>query len=273
MACKCLDSGGNGSDSTVIDCLEFATSEGAQVINASFAAPFPSAAVSNALEDAREAGVIVVASSGNSFPGINIDIIPRYPACYPLDNIISVAYTTRRDELGTYSDYGATNVDLGAPGDQITSTFTNTDSGYLLSTSASGILGTSFAAPMVSGTCALMLAKYPNENYQQIIARILKATDPVPSLAGKCVTGGRLNLWKALSPPISLVSVPRTNDAPFQLHLSTGPNRTCVIQSSTDFVNWTPIFTNTTGTNGTFDFTNSDFVNAGQRFYRATSAP
>ncbi len=273
MACKCLDSAGNGSDSTVLDCLEFATANGAQVINASFASTGPSLAVSNALVDARAAGIIVVASSGNGFPGINIDLIPRYPACFPLDNIISVAYTTRRDELGTYSDYGATNVDLGAPGDQVTSTFTNGDNGYLLSNTFSGISGTSFAAPMVSGTCALMLAKYPNENYQQIIARILKATDPIPALAGKCVTGGRLNLWKALSPPISLTSVPGTNDAPFQLHLSTGPNRTCVIQSSTDFINWTPIFTNTTDTNGTFDFTNDVSVDAGQRFYRATSAP
>jgi len=276
MACKCLDSSANGSDSTVIDCLEFATANGAQVINASFSSSGSSLAVSNALEDARAAGVIVVAACGNGnslFPHLNVDTSPRYPACYPMDNIISVLYTTRTDDLGPLSYYGPTNVDLGAPGDQVTSTYTNSDSSYLVSTSVFGISGTSLAAPMVTGTCALMLAKYPSENYQQIIARILKATDPIPALAGKCVTGGRLNLWKALSPSINLVSVPGTNDVPFQLHLSTGPNRTCVIQSSTDLVNWTSIFTNTTDTNGVFDFTNDVLADPGQRFYRATAPP
>jgi hypothetical protein len=126
---------------------------------------------------------------------------------------------------------------------------------------------------MVSGACALMLVKYPTENYQQIIARILKATDPLPSLAGKCVTGGRLNLYKALSPPIALSAIPATNGLPFQLVLSTGANRLCVIQSSPDLVNWSPVFTNTTGTNGVFTFVDYNSTNAPQLFYRAASAP
>ena len=281
MDCKCLDSHGNGSDSTVVDCLDFAVANGARVINCSFStATGTSAAVSNSLESAREAGIIVVCAAGNSLlpklAPLNVDVVRTYPACYPLDNIISVAYTTRNDQLGAQSNYGASNVDLAAPGDQVTSTFTNGDNGYLISTTGSGgsgISGTSFAAPMVAGTCALMMTKYPSENYQQIIARILKATDPLPALADKCVTGGRLNLLKALSPPIDLVSVPGTDGAPFQLHLSTGPNRTCVIQSSPDLVHWTPIFTNTTDTNGVFDFTNDVSANPGEQFYRATAAP
>jgi hypothetical protein len=126
---------------------------------------------------------------------------------------------------------------------------------------------------MVAATCALVMAKYPDETYQQIIARILKATDPVPALAGKCVTGGRLNLFKALSPPIDLVSVPGEDGAPFQLHVSTGPNRVCVIQSSPDLATWTPIFTNTTAADGTFDFVDTNSVAASQQFYRAVSEP
>src|SRR5205814_2968745 len=54
------------------------------------------------------------------------------------------------------------------------------------------------AAPHVTGACALLMAHYPNDNYQQIINRILSNVDPLPALAGKCVSGGRLNLLKAL---------------------------------------------------------------------------
>jgi subtilisin family serine protease len=276
MACKCLDNLAKGSDSTVIDCIDFARTNGARVMNMSFDSSGSSLAVSNAIEAARNAGIIVVASCGNGSqygPHVNVDVFRSYPACYPMDNIISVAYTGRNDELGAYSDYGPTNVDLGAPGDQISSTYTNSDSDYFVSTPVSGISGTSFAAPLVSGTCALMLAKYPAENYQQIIARILKATDPLPALAGKCVTGGRLNLWKALSPPINLVSIAGANGLPFQLRLSSGANRMCVIQTSTDLFNWAPLYTNTTDSNGVFDFLDTDSTNAGQRFYRAVAAP
>jgi subtilisin family serine protease len=276
MACKCLNSLANGSDSTVIACIDYARTNGARVLNMSFDSSGTSFAVSNAIVAARDAGIIVVASCGNGNifgPHLNVDQNPRYPACYPMDNIISVAYTTRKDELGGFSYFGPTNVDLGAPGDQVSSTYTNSDSAYFISTSSSGISGTSFAAPMVSGACALMLAKFPGENYQQIIARIFEATDPLPALAGKCLTGGRLNLWKALSPPISLVSIPGESGLPFQLRLSSGANRICVIQSSLDLVSWFPIFTNTTSTNGTFDFVDGDSTIAAQRFYRAVAAP
>ena len=126
---------------------------------------------------------------------------------------------------------------------------------------------------MVTGACALVMSRYPNENYQQIIARILKGTDPLPALAGKCVTGGRLNLFKALSPPIELVAVPGEDGASFQLHLSSGANRSCVIESSPDLVTWMPIFTNITALDGTFDFVDTNAVDTSQRFYRAVSEP
>ena len=278
MACKCLDSTGSGSDSTVLACIDYARTNGARVINASLASPGTSLAVSNAIVATRDAGIIFVASCGNGIslsylPHVNVDISPRYPACYPIDNIISVADTGRNDELGQLSNYGPTNVDLAAPGEQVSSTFTNSDSAYLFSTGSSGVSGTSFAAPMVSGACALMLVKYPAENYHQIIARILKATDPLPALAGKCVTGGRLNLWKALSPPINLTAVPGSNGAPLSLHVSTGANRTCIIEYSADFSSWYPLYTNTTALDGTFDFVDGDSANAPQRFYRVVSNP
>jgi subtilisin family serine protease len=274
MACKCLDNG-TGSDATVIACVDYALANGARIINASFDSPDASLALSNAVVAARDAGVIWVASAGNSSnasPGRDVDVAPSYPSCYGIDNIISVAYTTRTDDLGHLSNYGATNVALAAPGDQIYTTFAASDSFYYPPSGLGiNIAGTSFAAPCVSGALALMLAKYPTENYHQIIQRLLNATDPLPALAGKCVTGGRLNLAKALNPPIWLTSVATTDAGRFQLRLSTGANRECVIQTSTDLAGWTPVYTNTTAPDGTFDFTNS--LGSPAQFFRAVAAP
>ena len=276
MACKCLDNAGNGSDSTVIACMDYARTNGARVINASFSATNTSAAVSNAIVALRDDGIILVAACGNGTffnPHPDVEILPEYPACYPMDNIISVLSTSPDDQLGLRSPYGASSVDLGAPGNQISSTSASADNKYVFSFENAGLSGTSFSAAMVSGACALMMAKYPDETYQQIIARILKATDPIPALAGKCVTGGRLNLYKALSPPIDLAVAPGVDGVSFQLHLSSGANRTCVIESSPDFVTWMPIFTNITAADGTFDFVDTNAVAGSQRFYRAVSAP
>ena len=265
MACKCFDNFGRGDVSAAVACLDYARANGARIINASWGFT-NSLALSNAFYTVRNAaGIIVVAAAGNS--SADIDVTPTYPASYDFDNVISVTYTTRNDALGTNSNYGATSVDLAAPGEQIYSTFGATDSFYFSNT------GSSFAAPYVTGALALMLAKYPAESYQQIIARVLNATDPLPSLAGKCVTGGRLNLRKALSPPISLAALSSAGGGPFQLRVSADPGRTCVIEVATYLTNWSRIFTNTSSANGTFDFTDDTSVDSAQRFYRAVSSP
>jgi subtilisin family serine protease len=159
-----------------------------------------------------------------------------------------------------------TNVDLAAPGEQIYSTWAPSDTFY-----SSGS-GTSFSAPYVSGALALLLAKYPGETYQQTIARLLSATDLLPSLAGKCVTGGRLNLAKALNPPIYLTGRTTDGGGLFKLHLASGPNRTCVIQVSTNLTTWSSIHTNTTAANGVFEFTNAPAANMPGQFFRAISS-
>jgi subtilisin family serine protease len=200
-----------------------------------------------------------------------VDVTPRYPACYNIDNIVSVAYTDRNDALGFLSNYGATNVDLAAPGDQVYSTYAGSDASY--SPSFPNVAGTSYAAAYVTGAFALMLAKYPTETHQQIIARVLNAIDPLPALAGKCVTGGRLNLRKALSPPINLTAIPAVGGGPFQLRVSSEPNRTCVVEFSANLTVWSPIVTNTTSERGTFDFSDHQPVNATPRFFRAVSDP
>jgi subtilisin family serine protease len=261
MACKSFNSvTHSGSISDAVTCLDFARTNGARIVNASWGFNPDSAALSNAVLSCRDAGIIVVAAAGNSTQ--NIDLTPSYPANYPFDNIVSVAYTTRTDTLAAASNFGATNVDLAAPGEQIHAPFAALDNFYLNST------GSSMAAPFVSGTLALMLAKFPGETHQQIIARLLAATDPLPSLAGKCVTGGRLNARKALSPDILLTPLALS---PFQFSVSAGPNRQCVVERSTNLTTWTAGATNITSANGTFNFTNN--LVAPPQFFRVSAAP
>src|SRR5262249_44763070 len=113
MACKCLDNLGNGSDSTLIACIDYARTNGARIINASLDSPSLLQAMPNAIVVASNAGIQFVASAGNN--STNDDILPRYPSFYQIDNIVSVAYTTRNDPLGGFSNFGATNVVLAAP--------------------------------------------------------------------------------------------------------------------------------------------------------------
>jgi len=270
MACKCLDNLGNGSDSTLIACIDYARTHGARIINASLDSAGYSAAVSNAIVAARDAGILFIASAGNNSG--DVDATPRYPACYNIDNIVSVAYTTRTDDLGFLSNYGATNVDLAAPGDQIYSTFPATDS-YYYPPSGLGInlAGTSFAAAYVSGAGALLMAQYPSDNCQEIIHRLLDSTDPLPSLAGKCQTGGRLDLRKALR-TIRIAALPTESNQPFRLHVDGGLNRTCIVETSTNLITWLPIFTNTTLADGAFTFTNT-VTHPAQEFFRVAAAP
>ena len=266
MACKCVDSSGYGSYSDLVAGLDYARTNGARVINVSLGDYFNSQAFSNALVSLREAGVIVVAACGNDTT--DTDLNPFYPASYDLDNVVSVAATSIDDSLAWFSNYGAATVKLAAPGLNIYSTAYGADTNY-----TGPVAGTSASAPYVTGALALLLAKFPTENYQQIISRLLNATDRRPSLAGKCVTGGRLNLRNALSPPIHLTALPGATGTPFRLRLSGGPRRSCIIQLSADLKSWSSISTNVTADDGGYDFTDPASFSSAQRFYRATASP
>lgn len=191
MACRFLDSTGYGSTSDAIQCLDYARAKGAKVINASWGDTGNSTFLLSAIQRARDAGIIFVTASGNE--GNNNDALSFYPANFNLDNIVSVAATTRTDALASFSNFGAATVDLAAPGSTIYSTFNTSDSSYTYSS------GTSMAVPHVTGAIALLRALHPTESYRQIINRVLATTDPLPSLAGRCATGGRLNLQRALT--------------------------------------------------------------------------
>ncbi|MDE0840488.1 MAG: S8 family serine peptidase, partial [Kiritimatiellae bacterium] len=137
--------------------------------------------------------VAAAANDGNDNDGGN----PAYPASYDLDNIIAVAATDANDGLAGFSNYGVTTVDLGAPGVGILST-TPTGGSDLYAPLYDLSDGTSMAAPHVAGAAAMIRAANATMGYAAVKARILETVDALPSLAGRVLTGGRLNLNNAL---------------------------------------------------------------------------
>ena len=95
----------------------------------------------------------------------------------------------------------------------------------------------------------------------------------MPSLAGKCLTGGRLNLAGALNPPIRLTPLGMTAGGLFQLRVAADANRLLVVQASTNLVDWHPISTNSTSDIGAFVFADLESANLRSRYYRALAQP
>lgn len=190
MACKFLSNTGSGTDSDAIRCIDYARVKGAKVLSNSWGGGGANSSLLAAIERCRAAGVLFVAAAGNE--SNNNDRWASYPASYTTDNIISVAATTRTDGLANFSNYGATSVDLGAPGDGIYSTVSGSNSAYATYS------GTSMATPHVAGALAMIAAQYPTENYSSLISRLLIGTDKIGSLSGKTKSGGRMNLAKSL---------------------------------------------------------------------------
>lgn len=143
----------------------------------------------DAIERANAADILFVAAAGNE--SLNIDATISYPAGYPNANIISVAAIDSAGLLASYSNYGATRVDLGAPGSAVYSTVPSKNG---RSSSYASYSGTSMATPHVTGGVALYAATHPEATAAQIKAAILAAVVPTASLSGKCLTGGRLNV-------------------------------------------------------------------------------
>jgi subtilisin family serine protease len=179
---------GGGAESDILDATVYALKIGIPMTSNSYGTNKPSQAFIDVLDDTEAIGMLFVASAGNA--GKDSDSSPLYPAAYPHSNIISVAATTPGDTLTGFSNWGKNSVDLGAPGLSILSTMPNGQ--YALKD------GTSMAGPFVAGGAALLKAFVPSLTFSQLKLQILSSVDPVPALAGKCTSGGRLNLYKPL---------------------------------------------------------------------------
>ena len=189
MALKFLNASGYGSTADAVSATIYAANMGASVSNNSWGGGGFDQSLLDAIEYGASHGLLFVAAAGNN--ASNNDSVPFYPASYNSDVIASIAATDHNDARSSFSNFGATTVDLGAPGTSILSTIP--DNGYALFT------GTSMATPHVSGAAALLKAHFPSATAYGLKALLMRSVDPKPSMQGITVTGGRLNVFNAVS--------------------------------------------------------------------------
>ncbi|MCM3872635.1 MAG: S8 family serine peptidase [Pyrinomonadaceae bacterium] len=196
MAIKSHGADGNGTSASVVEAFQYAAMMrrrgiNVRVTNNSWGGAPEAANYDQALKDAIDAagnaGILNVCAAGNS--GRDNDAMPFYPASYESPSIIAVAASDQNDNRAGFSSTGATSVDLAAPGVSILSTFPGS---YV------SLSGTSMATPHVSGAAALLWAHAPYLTVSQVKESLTNSVDVLPQWAGLTVTGGRLNLARAV---------------------------------------------------------------------------
>lgn len=124
MAVRALDVTGTGTTATIIQSIDFAITHGAKIINMSLggAGPFDPA-YSNAITRAQNANVLVVVAAGNSNTDNDAVATPSWPCNFTQPNILCVAALDQNYALANFSNWGASSVDVAAPGTNILSTW------------------------------------------------------------------------------------------------------------------------------------------------------
>jgi subtilisin family serine protease len=194
MPLRVLGADGSGSSSAVANAFAYAGDLGIPVVNASLG----SSGMSRAQRDAVAAhpNTLYVVAAGNDAQ--NNDATPSYPCALPQANIVCVGATDNTDAQASFSNYGLTTVDLFAPGVSIISDY------GINGTSHVYMSGTSMATPHAAGVVALLRQAGPGLSAAQVKQALLGAADPVPSLAGRSVTGARLNAEGAVRATLAL---------------------------------------------------------------------
>lgn len=186
MSLKALGgNSGTGSTASLMEAIRYAEANGASICNLSLAGTSNDRALYQTIADSS---MLFVIASGND--GANTDRTPCYPASYDLDNIISVANLSYDGTLHYSSNYGATSVDIAAPGSYILSTTPDNSYGYMT--------GTSMSAPMVSAAAAMLYSHYDSIELMDVKEILLSTATELDSLKGKLTSGGMLNLGAAM---------------------------------------------------------------------------
>ena len=197
---RVLDNAGSGWGSDVAAAFAWAGDNHVQVVNASLGSGSITTVEKQAIHD--HPGTLYVVAAGNS--SRDVESSPQYPCAYTEPNVLCVGASDLNDHVADFSNYGAASVDLFAPGALIASTLPLGRASNLHIDGYGVMQGTSMATPYVTGAAALVASAHPNFVASQIKAALLGSVDKIPDLAGKSVTGGRLNAAAALDaePPI-----------------------------------------------------------------------
>lgn len=206
-------SGGVHSD--IAKGYQYARKMGAKIINASHGGSERSDVIEAAISELQSAGILLVTAAGND--GVDTDQYPHYPSSYANPNVISVGDSDDNDEISWYSNYGLRSVDVFAPGQLVYSTLPTEWGSYDYNS------GTSFSAPCVTGVCGLLRVQHPEWTYLQIRASLLNNVEPKATLIGKCVSGGRLNAYKAFN---GVPTLAQSLESPDYIALTTGGQAT-----------------------------------------------
>ncbi len=193
MGLKFLSASGSGSTADAIEAIDYAVAQAQAGINIRVLSnSWGGGGFSQALEDsisaANGAGILFVAAAGNS--SSNNDSSPHYPSSYEVANVVAVAATDHNDNLASFSSFGATSVDLGAPGVDTLST--------VLGQGYDFFSGTSMATPHVAGAAALVLSSNQTLLVDELKDILMTTGDPIPALDGITLTGTRLNAANAV---------------------------------------------------------------------------
>ena len=190
MIVKSLGDSGSGNTSDVAAGINYAVNNGADIINTSLTISNFSSAIESAIEQAEQAGILVVAAAGNF--DSNNDTSPVYPANFRSshDNLMAIANVNDTSSLHVNSNYGTSSVDMAAPGVGLFSTWKEAQ--YANST------GTSMSAPLVAATAALMLAEQTQSDLS-LKAGLLSTGNSATDLEWKMVSPKVLDANNALS--------------------------------------------------------------------------
>ena len=185
MGVKFLTASGGGTLADAIKAVMYSTEQGARITSNSWGGGGFNQALYDALEASPALHIFAAGNSSN-----DDDRRATYPSAFDLDNIVSVAATDHNDNLASFSNYGATTVDLAAPGVDVLS---SVPGGEYRSFS-----GTSMATPHVAGAAGLLVSQFPDISNEELKARLMNGVDKKSQLEGRVLTGGRLNINNSL---------------------------------------------------------------------------
>ncbi len=184
---KAFSSNGTGNLSNIVAALYYAVQNKANVVNMSFDLSYSSPALSQAISHANKAGLVLVAAAGNENTSARV-----YPASIS-GSVVGIASTTDWDARSSFSNYGTADVWIAGPGENVISTYPGGTYG--------SESGTSFSAPMVAGTVALMLSAKQPLNQSQASSALSHAIKLTPDL-----NNGRLDVYQAVTAWVNATS-------------------------------------------------------------------